>query len=118
MFRLQPRQRRQLEAHIWAYAEMLLAWCLPQKRAELLESARAEFDLGPLHPVIASLLNSSPLGKLLMHIDQRMLTYHVGVVRPCPNCGQDVKESQEFCSCGTRKTAPRCTICRLPIKGM
>ena len=79
IFRLVPRQRRQLEAHIWAYAEMLLAWCLPQKRAELLEAASSEFtgagivgqgkELQPIrpaerrvHPVIASMLNSSPLG--------------------------------------------------------
>lgn len=63
IFRLQPRQRRQLEAHIWAYADMLLAWSLPRKRAELLESARGQFGMTSSHPVIANMLSSSPFGK-------------------------------------------------------
>ena len=58
---------------------MLLAWCLPQKRAELLEAARGEIASARIgaqgtamqlslpadrqvHPIIASMLNSSPLG--------------------------------------------------------
>ena len=64
MFRLQPRLRRQLEAHVLAYAEMLMAWDLPQKRAELLESARVEliFTADTSNPVLADMF-MSPLGK-------------------------------------------------------
>lgn len=64
MFRLQPRLRRQLEMHILVYAEMLMTWELPQKRAELLESARADLMFGPdtSHPVLLHMLSSSPLG--------------------------------------------------------
>ena len=76
---MSPEMRGQLVSHVLAYAEMLLAWCLPQKRAELLEAASSEFtgagivgqgkELQPIrpaerrvHPVIASMLSSSPLG--------------------------------------------------------
>lgn len=62
MFRLQPRLRRQLEAHVWAYAEMLLAWELPHKRAELLECARSDLMMDPSHPALLNMLDSSPLG--------------------------------------------------------
>lgn len=62
MFRLQPRLRRQLEAHVWAYAEMLLTWELPQKRAELLECARSDLMTDPSHPALLNMLDSSPLG--------------------------------------------------------
>lgn len=70
LFRLQPRLRRQLEAHIWTYAEMLLSWGLPQKRAELLESARLELLVTTelSHPVLVNNLNLSPLGKFPANI--------------------------------------------------
>ncbi|KAJ3559944.1 hypothetical protein NM688_g25 [Phlebia brevispora] len=64
IFRLQARQRRQLEIHLWAYADMLLAWSLPQKRAELLHSAGTELGMDLAHPVLADMLDSTPLGVL------------------------------------------------------
>ena len=65
MFRLPPRLRRQLEAHVLVYAEMLLKWELPQQRAELLEAARLDMALAPelSNPVIVNTLKSTPLGQ-------------------------------------------------------
>ncbi|GJE87139.1 hypothetical protein PsYK624_032220 [Phanerochaete sordida] len=105
MYRLKPPLRRQLEVHIWAYAEMLLAWELPQKRAELLESARLELmsALDASHPSMANMLNSSPLG----------------IARTCAICSQINEPSVEYCSsCGGRLKIESCSICRLPVRGL
>lgn len=66
MFRLQPKMRQQLHAHIWVYADMLLAWQLPQKRAELLKAASGEMFTNPILPAVLDLLNSSPIGMYLL----------------------------------------------------
>ena len=113
---MQQRQRRQLEAHIWAYADMLLAWDLPHKRAELLQSMPEESGLS--HAAIADMLHSTPLGQLTDMLNARLHSrLTTGVVRSCPNCGLELPYAGEYCSCGTRQTASRCAVCRLPIKG-
>lgn len=121
MFRLQPPLRRQLEAHIWAYAEMLLAWELPQKRAELLESARVELMSAPdlSHPAMANMLTSSPLGAPLFSCSCSISNFCPGIARTCAICSQINEPKVEFCtSCGGRLKVETCSICRLPVRGM
>jgi hypothetical protein len=62
MFILQPKMRQQLHAHIWVYAEMLMAWKMPAKRAELLEATAGEMFANPILPALLDILNSSALG--------------------------------------------------------
>lgn len=62
MFRLQPKMRQQLHAHIWAYADMLSAWQLPHKRAELLKATSGEMFTNPILPAVLDMLDSSPVG--------------------------------------------------------
>ncbi|EKM55335.1 uncharacterized protein PHACADRAFT_255888 [Phanerochaete carnosa HHB-10118-sp] len=105
IFGLELRLRRQLEAHVWAYAEMLLAWDLAQKRAELLETARVELMTAPdlSHPAMVNMLHSSPLG----------------IARICAICAQINEPDVEFCaSCGGRLKVESCSICRLPVRGL
>lgn len=123
MFRLQPRLRRQLEAHVLVYAEMLMTWELPQKRAELLESARAEMMWTPETtslPLWVNMLNSSPLGASPIRgltcrdIDRNL----AGIARMCTNCSQPNEPMADCCvACGGRLQVERCSICRLPARG-
>ena len=48
---MQQHLCEQLQCHVLAYAEMLLAWGLPEKRTELLKSVEKAF--------LATLLNST-----------------------------------------------------------
>lgn len=104
-FRLDPRLRLQLEAHVWAYADMLLAWGLSQKRAELLDATRADLIAAPdlTHSAMANMFNSSPLG----------------IARTCVSCSQINEPKAEACiSCSGRLAVEACSICRLPVRGL
>lgn len=60
---LSSQMRAQLLCHILAYAEMLLAWQLPEKRAELLKMV--EDDLQSLDPepvIVNETLYAAPMG--------------------------------------------------------
>ena len=48
-----PRMRGQLVCHILAYAEMLRAWQLPEKRSELLKLVEADVKHLDIEPVVA-----------------------------------------------------------------
>ncbi|KAI0345160.1 hypothetical protein BDW22DRAFT_1354052 [Trametopsis cervina] len=103
MFRLQPKMRQQLHAHIWVYAEMLTAWQLPQKRAELLKATSGDVFMNPILPALLDVLGSSPLG----------------VARTCAVCSQVNEPSAESCAaCGGKFIREGCSVCRLPIKGL
>ncbi|KAI0689793.1 hypothetical protein BC835DRAFT_1367485 [Cytidiella melzeri] len=102
-FRLQPKMRQQLHAHIWVYADILLAWQLPQKRAELLEATSGEMFTHPILPAVLDMLYSSPLG----------------VAHTCIVCSQINEPNADSCAtCGGRFVPESCTVCRLPIKGL
>lgn len=48
--------------HVWAYANMLVAWSLPHKRIELLDAAEIDLRFNSTHPVLGELLELPPLG--------------------------------------------------------
>lgn len=84
--------RTQLLAHIEAYGEVLLRWQLLRQRAELVNSIKSR-------PMASS------------------EEYRLGVLRTCSSCGSGIA-STEVCSlCKVRVTLPRCSVCRLPVKG-
>lgn len=61
--------RSQLLCHILAYAEMLVAWQLPEKRAELLKLVEDEVQgLVPEDIVADETLYSAPIGERLPHV--------------------------------------------------
>ncbi|KAI0794847.1 hypothetical protein C8Q75DRAFT_847958 [Abortiporus biennis] len=102
-FKLHTQLRQQLACHILSYAEMLSAWGYPTKRSELLKSVEEELRV-ILNPVLVdTILESSP----------------IGVVRICERCQHENQMDVEFClTCKVRLSRDRCTVCRLPIKGL
>ena len=114
--------------HILAYAEVLFRWKLLHKRIELLKAVDPFLRLPP-----DSYFNSdhSQLGtlRLLRRAYVRCpipsLTYLLcrrrgtGVSILCTQCSRPTaSRTQSTCSaCGTRLGMPRCSVCRLPVKG-
>ncbi|RDX46433.1 hypothetical protein OH76DRAFT_1406950 [Lentinus brumalis] len=100
---LSPEMRAQLMCHILAYAEMLLAWQLPEKRGELLKLVEDDVQGLIPEPVIE---------------DETLYAAPIGYLRPCVHCGQPGDPSITKCElCNNRRPA-RCTVCRLTIKGL
>jgi len=91
----------QLVMHVLAYAEVLFRWKLLHKRIELLKAVDPFLRLPS-----DSYFNS----------DHSQL----GVSILCTQCGQSTaSRTQSSCSaCGTRLGMPRCSVCRLPVKGL
>ncbi|KIK52863.1 hypothetical protein GYMLUDRAFT_233211 [Collybiopsis luxurians FD-317 M1] len=83
--------------HIHFYAEMLARWELHHKRAELLKS-------------------------ISLHERENSLYEHdIGLVRICTNCSIPLpvdKPGAPCDSCGNLRTTPKCTVCRLSVKGL
>ncbi|KAI0746476.1 hypothetical protein C8Q80DRAFT_1320359 [Daedaleopsis nitida] len=100
---LSPQIRSQLICHILAYAEMLLAWQLPEKRGELLKLVEDDIqDIMPRDIIANETLYSAP----------------IGYERPCDSCGHPGDPSLTVClECGERLPT-RCSVCRLTIKGL
>jgi hypothetical protein len=114
--------------HVLAYAEILFRWKLLHKRIELLKAVDPFLRL-PSDSYFNS--DHSQLGTL--HLLRRiyvrcpipLLTYlsccrhrGTGVSILCTQCGQPTARTQSTCSsCGTRLGMPRCSVCRLPVKG-
>ncbi|KAH8096852.1 hypothetical protein BXZ70DRAFT_944805 [Cristinia sonorae] len=102
-FALEPLLRAQMICHILAYADMLSAWQLPQKRAELLKSVDKDAPSGIPPSIISAVFDSAPLG----------------VIRTCKRCGLNNQLGIDTCvSCGARLSGERCTVCRLPVRGL
>ncbi|TBU54508.1 hypothetical protein BD310DRAFT_935749 [Dichomitus squalens] len=100
---LSPEMRGQLLCHVLAYAEMLLAWQLPEKRGELLKLV--EDDIQRLSPDI-------------LVSDETLYSARIGYLRPCEGCGQPNEVEATRCfECRSRLIA-RCSICRLTVKGL
>lgn len=61
---LSPALRSQLVCHVLAYAEILLAWNLPEKRGELLKLVESDIQGLSLDATVADeTLYSSPVGQ-------------------------------------------------------
>lgn len=93
--RIDSQFRTQLIAHINAYAELLFRWHLLRQRAELIKCFTSQFTL-PSED------------------------YRLGIDRVCASCGKTVgSPNRETCfSCKGQVPLPRCSFCRLPIKGL
>ena len=119
----------QLVMHVLAYAEVLFRWELLHKRIELLKAVDPFLRL-PSDSYFNS--DHSQLGtfRLWRRVYVRspipLLTYllcgrhrRTGVSILCTQCGQSTaSRTQSTCSaCGTRLGMPRCSVCRLPVKG-
>jgi hypothetical protein len=115
--------------HVLAYAEVLFRWRLLHKRIELLKAVDPFLRL-PSDSYFNS--DHSQLGtlRLLCSVHLRcpipLLTYlpcgrrrGTGVSILCTQCGQPTaSRARSPCSsCGTRLGMPRCSVCRLPVKG-
>ncbi|EGN97137.1 hypothetical protein SERLA73DRAFT_57400 [Serpula lacrymans var. lacrymans S7.3] len=95
-----PQLLDQFACHVLAYAEILFAWQLLHKRLELLKSVGSHISaLLPVH-------TRRELGFDILHA--------------CAMCGRTGTErNAESCpSCGVHSLRPRCSICRLPVKGL
>ncbi|KAF5386494.1 hypothetical protein D9757_005834 [Collybiopsis confluens] len=82
--------------HVHFYSEVLARWELYHKRAELLKSI------------------SATGGGISMY------EHDIGLVRLCINCSASLTAEKPgaMCeSCSYRRTTPKCTICRLSVKG-
>lgn len=85
----------QYKCHVLAYAEMLFRWQLLNKRLELLKSAKIT----------------------TFHVNSREAIFDVQ--HACGKCNRTLDPHIETCSsCGLRTLKPRCTLCRLPVKGL
>ncbi|KZT12899.1 uncharacterized protein LAESUDRAFT_719207 [Laetiporus sulphureus 93-53] len=98
---LQQGLCNQLLCHIFSYAQMLLAWNLPSKRTELLKAVENDIHSTAMD---ASIMESLVAPDCL------------GVVRICKH---GISDPEQSCpGCGGRATAIRCSVCRLPVKGL
>ncbi|KAG1770755.1 hypothetical protein EDD22DRAFT_865833 [Suillus occidentalis] len=85
----------QYKCHVLAYAEMLFRWQLLNKRLELLKSAKIT----------------------TFHANSRETIFDVQ--HACGKCNRTLDPHIETCSCcGLRTLKPRCSLCRLPVKGL
>ncbi|KAG1808625.1 uncharacterized protein BJ212DRAFT_1382131 [Suillus subaureus] len=85
----------QYKCHVLAYAEMLFRWQLLNKRLELLKSAKIT----------------------TFHANNREAIFDVQ--HACGKCNRTLDPHIETCSCCVLRTLkPRCSFCRLPVKGM
>ncbi|CAK5284473.1 unnamed protein product [Mycena citricolor] len=84
--------------HVQVYAEILFSWQMYHKRLELLRA-----------------VGGSGGGAALPD----SLGYSIGIQRRCSTCGEIVQEGKMSCrNCDAPAGPPRCTVCRLPVKGL
>jgi hypothetical protein len=115
--------------HVLAYAEVLFRWKLLHKRIELLKAVDPFMRLpsdsyfNSDHSQLGTLRH---LGRVYVRCPIPLLTYlsrgrrrGTGVSILCTQCSRPTaSRTQSTCSaCGTRLGMPRCSVCRLPVKG-
>ncbi|KAH9843960.1 uncharacterized protein C8Q71DRAFT_21868 [Rhodofomes roseus] len=102
---LQKSLRTQLLCHVLAYAEMLLAWGLPNKRTELLKSVERE--------LLSTVMDSAVF-------DTAVAGDRLGCARICEHgvLQSDHDSNTECAICGGNSRPPTCSVCRLPAKGI
>ena len=120
----------QLMMHVLVYAEILFRWKLLHKRIELLKAVDPFLRL----PSDSSFnFDHSQLGTTLVFISFTGVHWppppvryadsygrvRTGVSVLCTRCGKPTdSHAQSAChTCGARLGMPRCSICRLPVKG-
>jgi hypothetical protein len=118
----------QLVMHVLAYAEVLFRWKLLHKRIELLKAVDPFLRLpsdsyfNSDHSQLGTLRHlrrvyvSCPI-PLLTYLSRRRRRAGVSIL--CTQCSRPTaSRTQSTCSaCGTRLGMPRCSVCRLPVKG-
>ena len=115
----------QLILHVLAYAEVLFRWKLLHKRIELLKAV--DPFLRSLRDPSSLNVDHSELGvpfllfgcPVILPTNRAGIVVKTGVSILCAECGEPTASgTQSSCSaCGTRLGMPRCSICRLPVKG-
>ena len=115
----------QLILHVLAYAEVLFRWKLLHKRIELLKAV--DPFLRSLRDPSSLNVDHSELGvpfllfgcPVILPTNRAGIVIKTGVSILCTECGEPTASgTQSSCSaCGTRLGMPRCSICRLPVKG-
>ncbi|KAH7909417.1 hypothetical protein BJ138DRAFT_232760 [Hygrophoropsis aurantiaca] len=94
-----PQFLNQLACHVLAYSEMLFRWQLLKKRLELLNTIK-----------LSAFLNTQP-------VTTQEVEFNVS--HKCARCRRDLEHHAEFCAyCDLRSLNPRCSVCRLPVKGL
>jgi hypothetical protein len=104
--------------HVLVYAEVLFRWKLLHKRIELLKAVDP-FLRPPSDPSFN--LDHSQLGTFLVFLQCHLIWVpRPGVSFLCTQCGEPTtSRTQSACSaCGAPRGMPRCSVCRLPVKGM
>lgn len=104
----------QLACHILAYADVLFNWQLLNKRLELLNTVKT-----------SSFVRTPPqnlgmrFGAYLAVCAQFSVAHPYTDIQPaCGQCGHGHMSDDVSCSmCGSHQTHPRCSVCRLPVKG-
>ncbi|KAI0646043.1 hypothetical protein C8Q79DRAFT_1110779 [Trametes meyenii] len=95
--------RGQLICHVLAYADILLAWELPEKRGELLKLVESDIRTLSLDAIVA---------------DQTLYSSPIGYLRPCEDCGHLSEPGAALCVLCGHRVPTSCSICRLVIKGL
>lgn len=110
---LDPQLLSQLACHILAYADVLFSWELLNKRLELLGAVKT-----------SSFIRTPP-----QNLDMKFGAHHpeshlsnanasADIQPACGQCGHGQLSDDDACSmCGNHQTNPRCSVCRLPVKG-
>ncbi|KAI0952525.1 hypothetical protein AcV7_008300 [Taiwanofungus camphoratus] len=95
----------QLLCHIVVYADILLAWQLPEKRAELLKSIESQIRSNAIHPLI---------------VDNTVVPDGPRFARICEHSlpPQNYSDVEKYPLCALRANSTQCSICRLPVKGL
>ncbi|KAH9914175.1 uncharacterized protein BXZ73DRAFT_92835 [Epithele typhae] len=98
---LSPELRGQLLEHIFAYAEMLTAWQILDKRAELLKLVESD---------IKGLSGTNTISDTTFHVSP------INCERICEQCGHPGDPSATACAECRARLPARCSVCRLAIK--
>lgn len=116
----------QLVMHVLVYAEVLFRWRLLHKRIELLKAVDPFLRLpsdsyfNSDHSQLGTLRHLRRVyNPLLTCLSRRRRRRGTGVSILCTQCSRPTaSRTQSTCSaCGTRLGMPRCSVCRLPVKG-
>ncbi len=103
--------------HVLVYAEFLFRWKLLHKRIELLKAV--DPSLRPPSDLSFN-LDHSQLGTLFPPTFGRVTFSTSSCSGMCTQCGeQTTSRAQSTCTaCGARGGISRCSVCRLPVKGI
>ena len=111
--RLDPELLSQLACHILVYADMLFSWELLNKRLELLGAVKTSSFIRTPPQNLDMRFGASHSCVLLGNANT-----HADIQPAYGQCGHGRLSDDDACSmCGNHQTSPRCSVCRLPVKG-